>query len=77
MKRDERRRIIVEGLAAQAVTLAELGAGEANVHGNSITGLHRLGVTDPPAVRRDAAAVMLTAREWVERLADHLDSDRT
>jgi hypothetical protein len=55
---DERRRIIVEGLAAHAVTFAELGADEADVHGTLIRELHQLGVTALPAVLRDATATM-------------------
>lgn len=106
----ERRQIIVEGLAAHAVALAEMGADEADVHARLIAELHRLSVADPVAVLREAAAAVtagpqpldetadelerarpirellgvtdpaqqlaatLRAREWVQRLADELDT---
>jgi hypothetical protein len=55
---DEHRRIIGEGLAAHAVTFAELGADEADVHGTQIRELHRTGVTALSAALRGATAAM-------------------
>ncbi len=73
---DERRRIIVEGLAAHAVTLAELGADEADVHRKLIGKLHRLGFTDLPAVLKDAAAAIGAGPQPVDETADERERAR-
>jgi hypothetical protein len=57
------------GLAAHAVTFAELGVDEANVHGTLIRELHRLGVTALPAVLRDATAAMSAHPQTVRERA--------
>lgn len=51
------RRIVVEGLAAMAVTLSEMDASEDEARAQLVTMLQRVGATDVGVVREAAAAI--------------------
>lgn len=65
----ERRQIIVDGLAAHAVALAEMGADEADVHARIVAELHQLNVADPVTVLREAAAAVTAGPQPLDETA--------
>lgn len=70
--RDERR-VIVEGLAASAVTLAEMGATEADARNKLLDWLMALRVTDPAAILYDAAVQIGASPQPLGEPADKFD----
>ncbi|MDP9386855.1 MAG: hypothetical protein M3Q48_02730 [Actinomycetota bacterium] len=72
VSRDERR-VIVEGLAAYAVTMTEMGADEQDVRAKLASELQRFGVDDPVGVLRDSAAAITAAPQPPDETAERLE----